>query len=74
MEHDDAILKIVKVESGKKINWMLNVLKIILDSWYGIRNKHVGRQLSGERERGEHAANGHRSDSKPGQCFLTKRK
>lgn len=50
MEHDDTILKIVKVESGKKINWMLNVLKIILDSWYGIRNKHVGRQLSGERE------------------------
>lgn len=49
MEHDNAILKIVKVESGKKINWMLNVLKIILDSWYGIRNKHVGRQLSGER-------------------------
>lgn len=48
MEHDDTILKIVKVESGKKINWMLNVLKIILDS--GIRNKHVGRQLSGERE------------------------
>lgn len=52
MEHDNAILKIVKVESGKKINWMLNVLKIILDSWYGIRNKHVGRQLSGEREGG----------------------
>lgn len=50
MEHDNAILKIVKVESGKKINWMLHVLKIIFDSWYGIRNKHVGRQLSGERE------------------------